>query len=41
MTTSTAKTQELTDKLNESITALCAETDRPSRTKPIAHGSKP
>ena len=27
MTTNTDQTQELTDKINESITALCAETD--------------
>ena len=27
MTTNTDKSQELTDKINESITALCAETD--------------
>jgi hypothetical protein len=27
MTTSTDKTQELTQKINDSISALCAETD--------------
>ena len=27
MTTSTGKTQELTQKINDSIAALCAETD--------------
>ena len=27
MSTNTDHTQELTDKINESITALCAETD--------------
>jgi hypothetical protein len=41
MTTNTDHTQELTDKINESTGHFAPRLMRPSRTKPIAHGSTP